>query len=119
LKNSYAQFEEEGIILIAKSRIPKSVPKMRLAPDWTPKRDPTTGKIIVQGRLWDFIEKIAQSRREGKNRRDGATVSTRVLALADTLGRSLFATAAGELEREEAEMLGMKKTKRVETRARL
>jgi hypothetical protein len=42
--------------------------------------------------LWDFTERIAKSRREGKNRRDGATVSTRVLALADTAGRQLFAS---------------------------
>jgi len=43
--------------------------------------------------LWDFTEGIAKSRREGKNRRDGATVSTRVLSLADQAGRELFATA--------------------------
>ena len=57
-------------------------------------RDPTTGDIMASGRLWDFTEKIAASRREGKNRRDGATVSTRVLKLADTLGAKLFAEAA-------------------------
>ena len=49
---------------------------------------------MASGRLWDFTEKIAASRREGKNRRDGATVSTRVLKLADTLGAKLFAEAA-------------------------
>lgn len=49
---------------------------------------------MPSGRLWNFIEKIAQSRREGKNRRDGATVSTRVLALANKVGRELFASAA-------------------------
>jgi hypothetical protein len=49
---------------------------------------------VPSGRLWNFIEKIAQSRREGKNRRDGATVSTRVLALANKVGRELFPKAA-------------------------
>ncbi len=49
---------------------------------------------MPSGKLWNFIEKIAQSRREGKNRRDGATVSTRVLALANKVGRELFASAA-------------------------
>jgi len=49
---------------------------------------------VPSGRLWNFIEKIAQSRREGKNRRDGATVSTRVLALANKVGRELFSKAA-------------------------
>jgi hypothetical protein len=66
-----------------------------LAPDWIPHRNPENGQIVAEGRLWDFIEMIAQSRREGKNRRDGATVSTRVLRLADTIGQKLFADTAG------------------------
>ena len=74
---------------------------MKLAPEWAPRRDLQTGKIIVEGRLWDYIEKIAQSRREGKNRRDGATVSTRVLTLADSLGQNLFASAGAGVEEEE------------------
>lgn len=101
LKNAYQRFEEEGIILVAKSRAAKTQAKMKLAPEWTPHRDAKTGKIAVEGRLWDYIEKIAQSRREGKNRRDGATVSTRVLTLADTLGQSLFASAEGNAVDEE------------------
>jgi hypothetical protein len=48
---------------------------------------------MAEGRLWDFTEMIAQSRREGKNRRDGATVSTRVLRLTNQLGEDLFAAA--------------------------
>ncbi len=32
----------------------------------------------------------------GKNRRDGATVSTRVLTLSDKLGQDLYAQASGE-----------------------
>lgn len=47
----------------------------------------------AEGKLWDFTEKIASSRREGKNRRDGATVSVRVLRLTDQLGRKLFEDA--------------------------
>lgn len=74
---------------------------MKLAPEWTPHRCPKSGKIAVEGRLWDYIEKIAQSRREGKNRRDGATVSTRVLTLADTLGQSLFASVESSPDQEE------------------
>lgn len=91
LKNAYERFQEEGLIIVSKPRKDsKEVPKIKLAPEWTPRRDPKTGQIIAEGRLWDFIEMIAQSRREGKNRRDGATVSTRVVALADKLGRMLF-----------------------------
>ena len=93
LKNSYQRFVEEGIIQVVKSKDSKVPPRLRLAPDWQPSRDPQTGKIIASGRLWDFTEKIARCRREGKNRRDGATVSTRVLGLTDLLGRKLFEEA--------------------------
>ncbi|RJE18203.1 acyltransferase [Aspergillus sclerotialis] len=93
LKNSYQQFVEEGIILIAKSKESRTPPAMKIAPEWTPERDPSTGMVLDRGRLWEFTELIAQSRREGKNRRDGATVSTRVLTMSDIVGRSLFASA--------------------------
>lgn len=73
-----------------KSKNSKTPPRTRLSPDWTPRRDLKTGLILPEGRLWDFIEKIAQSRREGKNRKDGATVSTRVLRLTEIIGKSLF-----------------------------
>ncbi|KAJ5656500.1 hypothetical protein N7507_008450 [Penicillium longicatenatum] len=94
LKNSYQRFEEEGIILVAKFKDSKAGPTLRLAPEWTPERDPHTGQVLPCGRLWDFTELIAQSRREGKNRRDGATVSSRVLKMSDLVGRQLFQNAA-------------------------
>lgn len=93
LKNSYARFEEEGVIQVVKSRDPKVPPRLRLAPEWKPSREGETGRLVAEGRLWQFTEKIASSRREGKNRRDGATVSTRVVALADAVGRRLFEDA--------------------------
>lgn len=93
LKNSYQRFEEEGIIQVVKSKDPKVPPRMRLAPEWRPARDDISGVLIASGRLWDFTEKIASSRREGKNRRDGATVSTRVVRLTDDLGQRLFEEA--------------------------
>lgn len=68
---------------------------------------------MPEGRLWDFIEKIAQSRREGKNRRDGATVSTRVLRHTETIAQNLFADATAETNMsEEDKMLLKKKQKR-------
>ncbi|KAI4130840.1 MAG: hypothetical protein LQ338_001517 [Usnochroma carphineum] len=95
LKNAFQLFEEEGIILVRKSSS-KNVPSaVRLAPEWAPRRD-ERGMIVAEGKLWDFIEKIAKSRREGKNRRDGATVSTRVLRLADLVGKGLFKSAVVE-----------------------
>jgi hypothetical protein len=88
-------------VIVSKSKNTKIQPKARLVPDWTPNRDPETGLMIAEGRLWDFIEKIAKSRREGKNRRDGATVSTRVLRLTDQLGQALFAESSGDLRMSE------------------
>ncbi|RYP73694.1 hypothetical protein DL769_004165 [Monosporascus sp. CRB-8-3] len=94
LKNSYQRFEEEGIVYTIKPKNAKLPARLRLAPEWVVPRDAKTGTLLPSGRLWDFTEKIALSRREGKNRRDGATVSTRVLRLADTLGAKLFEETA-------------------------
>lgn len=101
---------------------------MRLAPEWTPKRQQDTnlentysGHIKPEGRLWDFIEAIAMSRREGKNRRDGATVSTRVLALADVIGQSLFDSTGGKatVDEQENRRKAGKRGKMVQARAHL
>jgi hypothetical protein len=77
---------------------------------------------MAEGRLWDFIEKIAQSRREGKNRRDGATVSTRVLRLAETIGGKLFETAPdAHMSDEDKKLLKKQQQRRkaLHTRAHL
>jgi hypothetical protein len=50
---------------VAKSKESRAGPSLRLAPEWAPERDPNTGKVLPRGRLWDFTEQIAQSRREG------------------------------------------------------
>lgn len=124
---------------MVRSRDPRVPPRLRLAPDWRPARDAATGRLApAGGRLWEFTEKIASSRREGKNRRDGATVSTRVVGLAEALGGKLFgeAMAGGEdkgkggvvapatLSGEEARELGravreQKRRRSLERRARL
>lgn len=93
LKNSYTRFEQDQIIHVVKSKDPKIPPRIQLDPEWRPSRDPKTGALVAAGKLWDFTEKIASSRREGKNRRDGATVSVRVLRLTDQLGAKLFTEA--------------------------
>jgi hypothetical protein len=120
LKNAWTRFEEEGIILIAKSRNSKVQPKAKLAPEWESKRNPKNDLLVPEGRLWDFTEKIAQSRREGKNRRDGATVSTRVLRLTDTIGQALYSdsmTDAGMSEEDKA-LLKKKQKRRQNMQAR-
>ncbi|POR34729.1 Glycerol-3-phosphate acyltransferase [Tolypocladium paradoxum] len=93
LKNSYARFEQDQMVHVVKSKDPKIPPRIQLDPSWWPSRDPETGALLAEGRLWDFTEKIASARREGKNRRDGATVSSRVLRLTDELGRKLYMDA--------------------------
>ncbi|RAL65577.1 hypothetical protein DID88_005249 [Monilinia fructigena] len=120
LKNAYQRFEDEGIVILSKSRNAKMQSKSRLSPEWTPQRDLETGMIIAEGKLWDFIEKIAKSRREGKNRRDGATVSTRVLRLADELGQALFAEGSGDLgmSEEDKEELQRREKRRQALKAR-
>ncbi|KAI0380372.1 acyltransferase-domain-containing protein [Hypomontagnella monticulosa] len=105
LKNSFQRFEEEGIVYVMKSRDPKVPPRLRLASEWMPTRDPDkSGALQPSGRLWNFIERIASSRREGKNRRDGATVSTRVLRLADQLGAKLFEEATRPESKTDAQL---------------
>ncbi|KAI1160512.1 acyltransferase-domain-containing protein [Nemania serpens] len=104
LKNCYQRFEEEGIIHVAKSKTVKAPPRLCLSPEWRAPRNPDTGALVASGKLWDFIERIASSRREGKNRRDGATVSTRVLKLADALGAELFENAAASESKADAKL---------------
>ncbi|KAI9649539.1 hypothetical protein NHQ30_002119 [Ciborinia camelliae] len=120
LKNAYQRFEDEGIVIVSKSKNTKIQARSRLSPEWTPSRNPVTGMIAAEGKLWDFIEKIAKSRREGKNRRDGATVSTRVLRLADELGQALFAEGSGDLgmSEEEKKELQRREKRRQALRAR-
>ena len=93
LKNAFQLFEEEGIVIVHRPGRDEKLPaSIRLAGEWASERT-CTGQISPSGRLWTFVELIAKSRREGKNRRDGATVRSRVLALVDQLGSELFINA--------------------------
>lgn len=91
LKNAYQRFEEEGIIIVTKSRDARVPTTVKLADEWMPERDPATGLLTPQGKLWSFAETISSSRREGKNRRDGRTVSSRVLKLIEMVADRLYA----------------------------
>jgi glycerol-3-phosphate O-acyltransferase len=95
LKNAINHTEEAGVIIVSRPRDAKAGPKVRLDLEWMPSRD-ANGKLRPEGKLWEFCERISQSRREGKNRRDGATVRTRVLSLADLVGADLFEDAVLE-----------------------
>ena len=121
LKNAFQLFEDEGIVNLHKSKDKKIPSTIKLAKGWTPRRDLATGNIVPEGNLWSFIETIASSRREGKNRRDGATVSTRVLVLADKVGGQLFESAAapGDVTVDAMRSPKKRRRKEMETKARL
>jgi hypothetical protein len=52
-------------------------------PEWVPRRDEGTGKVLDGGRLWEFVELIAQSRREASLRdgpaRDSLFFATKII----------------------------------------
>ncbi|KAF2682067.1 acyltransferase-domain-containing protein [Lentithecium fluviatile CBS 122367] len=96
LKNAYTRFEDEGTILVLKAKDSKVPTAIRLSDEWLPSRTPQKGDIDAKGELWTFAERISLSRREGKNRRDGATVKNRVLSLADRVGAELWEDAVIE-----------------------
>ena len=93
------------MILVTKPK-DKTPATIRLAEEWTPQRG-SEGGIIADGPLWRFAERISASRREGKNRRDGATVHTRVLALADLVGEKLWDEAVFDKRELDGEEVGV------------
>lgn len=125
LRNAYERFQEEGIIVVSKSKNSKVPTTVRLAEEWRPKRRDADGKLIPEGRLWAFADMISHSRREGKNRRDGKTVITRVLTLVDLCGSQLFedaksTEARGAMSRVEEHGTSPRRRRRIaETTARL
>ena len=116
LKNAYTRFEDEGMIVVTKPR-DKSPVMIRLNDEWMPVRGEKG--IIAHGPLWRFAERISASRREGKNRRDGATVQHRVLHLADLVGEGLWEGGAKEGDVGVGVDKGKKKRKKTGGMARL
>ncbi|KAI7905108.1 uncharacterized protein BX663DRAFT_501774 [Cokeromyces recurvatus] len=84
LSNAFTHYEEQKILLKKRYSNPKPWSEVAVSPDYTPERQ--NGVLMPRGHLWELVERIGRFRREGKNRRDNATVSTRVLRLADMLG---------------------------------
>jgi hypothetical protein len=99
LKNAYQRCEEEGIIIVTKSRDNRVPTTIKLADEWMPSRDEKSGLLLATGKLWSLAEAISQTRREGKNRRDGRTVQGRVLRLADLIGAQLYEDAMAAKEK--------------------
>jgi len=78
LRNAMGFFEENGQIVVRKSKSGRQEAAMTLHPDWMPtfflileltdNRRLPNGQISEDGKLWSLVEKISISRREGKNR---------------------------------------------------
>ncbi|TKA67643.1 hypothetical protein B0A55_07982 [Friedmanniomyces simplex] len=115
LKNAFGRSEEEGMIAVTRSRDAKVPPKVRLELDWIPSRD-AAGRLVAEGKLWEMCERISHSRREGKNRRDGTTVRTRVLGLAEMVGEDLFEDAVLDAEGQASKS---RRRRSIQTRAQL
>ncbi|KAF3909275.1 hypothetical protein ABW20_dc0106989 [Dactylellina cionopaga] len=98
LKNAFTRLTGDGILETQGG-------KTRIQPEWRPRLG-SDGKILMEGNLWELVEKVAVTRREGKNRRDNQTVGTRVLSLAQKIGLGLF-----EEEEMDAKSEGKKKRK--------
>ncbi|CAJ0649031.1 560_t:CDS:10 [Entrophospora sp. SA101] len=93
LKNAFIKLEDEDIIRVKRSRNTKIMTTVALHPDYVPTRN-KEGAIEPKGNLWDLVERIGKFRREGKNRRDNATVSSRVLSLVEKVGTPSTADVA-------------------------
>lgn len=87
LKNGFHRLSDYGILLIKKPTNNKERTKIALHPDYIPSRGPD-GRVGTEGALWDMVERIGTFRREGKNRRDNATVSSRVLRFAEMVANA-------------------------------
>ncbi|KAK4054200.1 hypothetical protein OIV83_001226 [Microbotryomycetes sp. JL201] len=80
LANAFLRYVDMGIVQTRRSGASKSsTPLMTLHPAWMPQRL-ADGQIAASGKLWDFLSHLGTFRREGKNRRDNSTVSTRLFA---------------------------------------
>jgi hypothetical protein len=78
LRNALGFFENSGQIVVRKSKSGREEATVTLHPDWVPRyvvcsvksdhRRLANGSISEEGKLWNLVEKISISRREGKNR---------------------------------------------------
>ncbi|KAF8978632.1 hypothetical protein BGZ46_006253 [Entomortierella lignicola] len=87
LKNGFNRLSDYGIVMVKKATNSKEKTKVALHPDFMPSRS-ADGRLSCNGTLWDMVEHIGTFRREGKNRRDNATVSSRVLRFAEIVANA-------------------------------
>ncbi|KAI5363226.1 putative phospholipid/glycerol acyltransferase, glycerol-3-phosphate acyltransferase-like protein [Septoria linicola] len=96
LKNAFGRFEEEGIIIVTRpSKGQKTKERVRLGDEWMPKHD-QAGRLIAKGKLWDFAESINVSRRDFRGKKEGGSVTRRILGLAALTGQDMWEDASSE-----------------------
>ncbi|CEG66153.1 hypothetical protein RMATCC62417_02786 [Rhizopus microsporus] len=83
LNSAFTRYEQMHILLKRRHQQPKPWSEVAISSDYVPSRQ--NGVLVPRGHLWELVERIGTFRREGKNRRDNATVSSRVLRIADIL----------------------------------
>ncbi|KAF9214025.1 hypothetical protein BGZ59_004443 [Podila verticillata] len=98
LKNGFSRLADYGILVVKKPTNAKERTKVALHPDFMPNRG-ADGHVLASGALWDLVEHIGMFRREGKNRRDNATVSSRVLRFAEVVANAPAPVKKGALSR--------------------
>ncbi|KAI8886316.1 putative acyltransferase [Backusella circina FSU 941] len=84
LTTAFTRYRDMNILIRRYHPTPKPWSEVTIGSDYTPERQ--NGILVPRGHLWELVDRIGRFRREGKNRRDNATVSTRVLRIADILG---------------------------------
>ena len=114
LRNAYQRFAEDGIIEgnARRARLRRASHGRVAAAPGTRATAPSCLRAGCKGAL---AEAISQSRREGKNRRDGGTVLSRVLKLVDVVGGALWEDGKGGRE----EGAGKKRRRSIQAEARL
>ncbi|KAF9963941.1 hypothetical protein BGZ65_004903, partial [Modicella reniformis] len=105
LKNGFNRLSDYGILMIKKPTNSKERTKVALHPDFIPNHCPD-GRVTTNGELWDMVEHIGTFRREGKNRRDNATVSSRVLRFAEMVANAPAPVKKGALSRARTSTAG-------------
>lgn len=93
LKNSYQRFQEEGVIEVTRKSDNGHPPKVRLAADWHMVRDPVTGEMQKEGKLWEFVGQITKYRRDANLAAYYEDLMEGVLSHVSGAGKILFEEA--------------------------
>ncbi|KAI9310810.1 hypothetical protein BX666DRAFT_2032528 [Dichotomocladium elegans] len=94
LSTAFNRYQQQGIMIMERHHTPKPWVEVSLTEAYIPER--VNGVLAPQGLLWLLAERIGKFRMEGKNRRDNANVSTRVLRLAEMLAEDNATPSANQ-----------------------